>query len=297
MPGYSPYDNNGYSGRLNPAIGETFNSILQESNYWYKGKKTPLEATGDLAKDNIMLYKRIKDYLERTDNPLRDAKLNGDRININKLEREWAKHKGEIFGGDKEKTQRQLMYAALRDNFYLGTKKEFHESLLATAKELTTQIYGDNRGTYPESVKDEAIIQDSWKKAWSLLFSQAKGWNPYTYNFDKDNAAGQLNAAKFFIYTARVKDDATKEWLFAGGKNKNGEPIPNPMTEKQLRLWNELHDSQKRFQDRLVKYADFNEIIEYHNATDKDPALSMKNMMKKKSEQYKLWEELLKLIP
>ena len=55
------------------------------------------------------------------------------------------------------------MYENLKEHFYLGTKQEFHNALIATALELTTQIYQELRGTLPTKMKgkSEEFIDNS----------------------------------------------------------------------------------------------------------------------------------------
>ena len=309
VPGYSPYGSGINDDHV--AIYQTFNSMRQEFDYVLSGKKTIAEGTGSFAEDNIMLYGQNKKYLERTDNPLRNAKLNGDRVEINKYETKFKENfKNQVLSGEGEKSERALLYENLRNYFYLGTKQEFHDELISTALELTSQIFGQKRGVYPTELKgiteekvDAIIYRNAWEEAWELLFTKDKVWNPYTYTFKKDNSSSQIISSQFFLYTAGLMDEdgnyigeddgAARDWIYFGGNDSRGNTIENPMTGYPLKLWNFLHDSEERYGKRLKEYGDFVEIAEYLKTLYKDPVLNLDKIIgNKKSSVYKAWENL-----
>ena len=329
ISGYSPYDGGGVD-EFRPAPYDTWNSFVQEFTYVIGGEKSILKGVGSFAEDNIMLYGQSKKYLERTDNILLKAKLNGDRININKKIIKFEKNFKDRVMTDKEKVknQRELMYENLKEYFYLGTKQEFHKELIATALELTTQIYQELRGTLPTKMKgkseefiDNSMYKKAYEEAWSRLMTNAKGWNPYSrYSFKKDTSDGRIISSQFFLYSAGIVDgdnknriddaeaDVIKNWIATGGRDSRGIKVPaeDVMSGYPLKLWNELHSAEDRFYrvdpitkkstGRLKEYLDLFEIANYADTLKgiNDPILNLKkNISMKKSPIRKSWVNLM----
>ena len=289
IPGYGPYRNVG--DKFHPAIVETFTSIYDEIQYMIEGKKDFFEAGETIASKNIALYGRSKQIFERTDNPFAKNKFNGDRLKINKYKSKFKENfNKKVYATDgKRKGYNDLIYDNLKDSFYLGTKEEFGDALVASALELATQHYGQTRGIIPKEIEkfsqskiDTLQMKKSWKRGLELVLSKQKTLNPiYPYHFSKKTNEGLENSQKFFFYTAGLIDkdgnptgveneDEIKQWVRSGGQGEN------PMKGVQLKIWNELRDAEKRFIERRDEYfgktpAELKEIIE---SRFKDPDMN-----------------------